>query len=159
MYTIFQTSNFMLTLLALYILRYYILLFALFTHSVLFSLNSFLLNSFDVKGKAKCILCTKVITWWTWFSITLWSHENREPCSYCCTKIRKLPSSWYLQSSSWAWWYVRAPPVYLDQATGSSSSKPPPQSAVHILDRKANMEAMLVSFLAEQNLLFTLAGK
>ena len=70
-YTIFQTSNFMLTLLALYILRYYILLFALFTHSVLFSLNSFLLNSFDVKGKAKCILCTKVITWWTWFSITL----------------------------------------------------------------------------------------
>ena len=39
-YTIFQTSNFMLTLLALYILRYYILLFALFTHSDLFSLNS-----------------------------------------------------------------------------------------------------------------------
>ena len=38
--TIFQTLSFMVTILALYILRYYILIFALFTHSVLFSLNS-----------------------------------------------------------------------------------------------------------------------
>ena len=48
--------------------------------------------------------------------------------------------------------------VHLDQATGSSSSKTPPQSAVHILDHKANMEVMLVSFLVEKNLSFTLAG-
>ena len=51
------------------------------------------------------------------------------------------------------------PAVYLDQATGLSSLKTPPQSAVHILDHKANMEAMVVSFLAEKSLSFILAGK
>ena len=62
------------------------------------------------EGKSKMYIVHESYNiWWVWFSITLWSHKNREPCSYCCNKTRKLLSSWYQQSNSWAWWYVWCP--------------------------------------------------
>ena len=53
-----------------------------------------------------------------------------------------------------------APPVYCEAST-SLSNRPdvPPTPTVHILDRVANMEAMVAAFLAEHSLLFTLSGK
>ena len=87
MYTICETSKIMLTLLALSILRYYILLFVLFTHPVLFSVDSL-----DwCEGKSKMYIAHESYNiWWTWFSITLWSYENREPCSQCSYHFKSI---------------------------------------------------------------------
>ena len=111
-----------------------------------------------MKGKAKCILCMKVITYGGCGFPSLSDHMKAEnhvvviKLEHYCLPGTGNPVHEHGGMYS-------APPVYLDQVMGSSSSKTPPQSAVHILDRKANMEVMLVSFLAEKNLSFTLAGK
>ena len=142
----------MLTLLVLFIIRYYILLFALFTHSVLFSVN--------MKGKAKCILCTKVITYDGCGFPSLSDHIKTE--NHVRTVVIKLENYCLPGTSNPIHEHggmYGAPLIYLDQVMGSSSSKTPPHSAVHILDCKANMEVMLESFLAEKYVSFTLAGK
>ena len=53
-----------------------------------------------------------------------------------------------------------APPVYCEASTSPSNTLDvPPTPTVHILDRVANMETMVVVFLAEHSLLFTLSDK
>ena len=53
-----------------------------------------------------------------------------------------------------------APPVYCEASTSPSNTPDvPPTPTVHILDRVANMETMVVVFLAEHSLLFTLSDK
>ena len=50
-----------------------------------------------------------------------------------------------------------APPAFFEAPKAKSTTAFRP--SVHISDRKANMEAMLVAFLAEKSLPFTMAGK
>ena len=113
-----------------------------------------------MKGKAKCILCTKVITYGGRGFPSLSDHmktENHVHNVVIKLKNYRLPGTSnpvHEQGGMYG-----TPAVYLDQATGLSSLKTPPQSDVHILDHKANMEAMVVSFLAEKSLSFILAGK
>ena len=53
-----------------------------------------------------------------------------------------------------------APPVHFEASTSPSNTPDvPPTPTVHILDRVANMEAMVVVFLAEHSLSFTLSDK
>ena len=53
-----------------------------------------------------------------------------------------------------------APPVYCEVSTSPSNTPDvPPTPTVHILDRVANMEAMVVAFLAEHSPSFTLSDK
>ena len=53
-----------------------------------------------------------------------------------------------------------APPVYCEVSTSPSNTPDvPPTPTVHILDRVANMEAMVVASLAEHSLSFTLSDK
>ena len=53
-----------------------------------------------------------------------------------------------------------APPVYCEASTSLSNTPDvPPTPTVYILDRVANMEAMVVAFIAEHSLLFTLSDK
>ena len=53
-----------------------------------------------------------------------------------------------------------APPAYCEASTSpSNTTDVPPIPTVHILDRAANMEAMVVAFLAEHSLSLTLSDK
>ena len=53
-----------------------------------------------------------------------------------------------------------APPVYCEASTSPSNTPDvPPTPTVHILNRVANMEAMVFEFLAEHSLSFTLSDK
>ena len=104
-----------------------------------------------MKGKAKCILCTKVITYGGRGFLLLSDLMKTE--NYICNVVIKLENYRLPGTNNPVHEHsgmYGAPPVYLDEATGSSSSKTPTQSAVHILDHKANMEAMVVSFLAKK---------
>ena len=95
-----------------------------------------------MKGKAKCILCKKVITYGGRGFLSLSDHIETE--NHIRNVVIKLENYRLPGTSNPVHEHggmYGAPPVYLDQATGSSSSKTPPQSAVHILDRKANMES------------------
>ena len=113
-----------------------------------------------MKGKAKCILCTKAIKYVGRGFLSLSDYMKTE--NHIHNVVIKL-ENYHLPGTSNPvhehGGMYGAPPVYLDQTAGSSSSKTPPQSAVDILDRKTNMEVVLVSFLEEKNLSITLAGK
>ena len=53
-----------------------------------------------------------------------------------------------------------APPVYCEASTSPSNTPDVPTTpTVHILNRVANMEAMVFEFLAEHSLSFTLSDK
>ena len=53
-----------------------------------------------------------------------------------------------------------APPVYCEASTSPSNTPDvPPTPTVHILDKVANMESIVVAFLAEHSLSFTLSDK
>ena len=137
---------------------YYVIVYITFCfiNSLIFIFFKF----FRLMWREKDILCTKVITYGGCGFPSLSDHmktENHVHNVVIKLKNYRLPGTSnpvHEQGGMYS-----TPAVYLDQATGSSSLKTPPQSAVHILDHNANMEAMVVSFLAEKRLSFILAGK
>ena len=53
-----------------------------------------------------------------------------------------------------------APPVYCEASTSpSNTTDVPPTTTLHILHRVTNMEAMVIAFLAEHSLSFTISDK
>ena len=54
-----------------------------------------------------------------------------------------------------------APTAYYGDTSSASASSPavPPKPSVHVLERVANMEVMVVRFIAENSLSFSLSGK
>ena len=53
-----------------------------------------------------------------------------------------------------------APPVYCEASTSPSNTPDvPPTTTLHILHRVTNMEAMVIAFLAEHSLSFTISDK
>ena len=99
----------------------------------------------NVEGKARCVLCNCEMVYRNKGIVRITDHlktqghvakfiDEKENCL--------LPG---VTDPVQAGHTYGAPPAYFDTAARPSPAKP--RSSVHILDRKANMEALLVSFL------------
>ena len=113
------------------------------------------MRKIDVKGKARCVLCNCEMVYGNKGITRITDHLKTQ--GHVAKVLDEKENSLQpgVSDPSQAAHAYGAPPAYYEIARPSAAK---PRSSVHILDRKANMEALLVSCLAEKSLPFTLAG-
>ena len=119
------------------------------------------IRKIDVPGTASCILCSVNIEYTQGGLGTIKQHVKRlkqlKNLTALLGKQQIFPGASIPEAANVMY---GAPPVYCEASTSPSGTPDMlPTPTVHILDRVANMEAMVVAFLAEQSLSFTLLDK
>ena len=117
---------------------------------------SYQLFQIDVPGTATCTVCSVLLTYGNKGIKSITNHLST--AKHVKNVVAKLMTTLLPGASNPdADGTYGIAPVYSDGDSVPKPSQVP--TAVHILDRVANMEAMLISFLAERNLSFTDASK
>ena len=115
----------------------------------------------NIPGIASCILCSVDIEYMQGDLGTIKQHvqwlKHLKNLSALLGKQQIIPRASMPEAANAM---HGAPPVYCEASTSLSNTPDvPPTPTVYILDRVANMEAMVVAFIAEHSLLFTLSDK
>ena len=113
------------------------------------------IRKINVPGKATCLVCNKELDYGTNGVSALIKHVKcKKHVEKEVLKINnfKLPGSGPAQNITESY---GAPPVFHGVPEASTSEAPQP--TVHILDRVANMEAMVTAFVAEKSFSFPMA--